>query len=781
MSGPEGPVDDVGDPSALPSKDPDADPYAEQDGIYGETTSAGTSRDEPAFEEMGPQVTFDQLLEYLAIDSGLRRSCKSLPITMALWITFVLLVLQHGQARGSYEAASFLSDAIIAAAVPTELPGTNTSSANFLPGAYFPGLTIGTIREKDHILPWLQGGLAPMIMPDGTSVNQMLEMQMLVGHVRVRQTRGRSTSTCTLANGYENFYSGKCHPSGGNPGVYGPKRASYQLEDYAFHNQGNERYEMWLEVGRPAHVINERVSELIAGKWVDLNTQDITVSALFLNMEAHIYCLAEMKFILHREGFIETDVKVKPVRGDVFTHWSHIFLDVVWSLLILLLLFEASQLAYDAYEREIFGLYLKDPYTWLDWFSVILGALLGWFFAGLIYQLDVFEIKVAGLGDAPRLSVVEALAFDKVQAQQDEFDYHAKVSALFYQLGNVAWAVEWHRLLAFWYSVVVVCRFLRGFTGQPRMAVLIQTLLFCSDFLLHYMIVFVMVMGNFTLGGYILFGGQVSGWSTYGSSLSRILLVLFNHFDFDELYDVAPVTSTVWYISFLIVVSMMLLNLLLASILNGYLEVRQRLGEPGAGFIKQIRDMMDQRSWSRTYEGSRKTAPNEEILKLLAADIDPHRVEKFGRMRMDRRLRTEDDLKEAEKSPVVTVDFLCKRGCSPEEADRLLERAIEWKHSLSVTSSPSHRLMLLVARQMSYVTKEVDLMSTRTKTKIENSMKGVDRLDLKHAKCVALAKRIQRAQELPPGWTAHVDDKGRRYLRQEETGLTSWTLPRHLV
>merc|ERR1719253_2126858 len=100
------------------------------------------------------------------------------------------------------------------------------------------------------------------------------------------------------------------------------------------------------------------------------------------------------------------------------------------------------------------------------------------------------------------------------------------------------------------------------------------------------MIVFVIVIGNFTLGGYILFGGQVSGWSTYGSSLSRVLLVLFNHFDFDELYDVAPVTSTVWYISFLIVVSMMLLNLLLASILNGYLEVRQRLGEPGAGFIK---------------------------------------------------------------------------------------------------------------------------------------------------------------------------------------------------
>jgi len=130
---------------------------------------------------------------------------------------------------------------------------------------------------------------------------------------------------------------------------------------------------------------------------------------------------------------------------------------------------------------------------------------------------------------------------------------------------------------------------------------------------------------------------------------------------------------------------------------------------------------------------------------------------------------------------VITVEFLTLRGCSPADAERLLERAVEWKHSLSVTSSPSHRLMLLVARQMSYITKEVDLMSKRTKTKVENSTKGVDRLDLKHAKCVALAKRIEKSQKLPPGWTAHVDHEGRRYLRQEETGLTSWTLPRHLV
>jgi hypothetical protein len=72
-------------------------------------------------------------------------------------------------------------------------------------------------------------------------------------------------------------------------------------------------------------------------------------------------------------------------------------------------------------------------------------------------------------------------------------------------------------------------------------------------------------------------------------------------------------------------------------------------------------------------------------------------------------------------------------------------------------------------------------MRVKTTAKVAWAGKAMDRLDLKHAKSVSLAKRIRRAQELPPGWTAHTDDQGRRYLRQTETGLTSWTLPRHLI
>lgn len=87
----------------------------------------------------------------------------------------------------------------------------------------------------------------------------------------------------------------------------------------------------------------------------------------------------------------------------------------------------------------------------------------------------------------------------------------------------------------------------------------------------------------------------------------------------------------------------------------------------------------------------------------------------------------------------------------------------------------------MVVRQMHLLRFESERLQERLVKKFDHSVKVVDRIDLKHAKCHSLARRLRKGQTLPPGWTAHVDDQGRRYLRQEETGLTSWTLPKHLL
>merc|ERR1711865_119577 len=110
--------------------------------------------------------------------------------------------------------------------------------------------------------------------------------------------------------------------------------------------------------------------------------------------------------------------------------------------------------------------------------------------------------------------------------------------------------------------------------------------------------------------------------------------------------------------------------------------------------------------------------------------------------------------------------------------ERLLERMSESGHHIEKRSSPPERLALFIARQMTMLRFGAEHMRKKTIAKVCSASKAVDRIDLKQAKSLALAMRLRRAQQLPPGWTSHLDADGRRYLRQEETGLTSWTLPR---
>jgi len=176
-----------------------------------------------------------------------------------------------------------------------------------------------------------------------------------------------------------------------------------------------------------------------------------------------------------------------------------------------------------------------------------------------------------------------------------------------------------------------------------------------------------------------------------------------------------------------------------------------------------------------------KSTPDEDLLRMLSADTDAAHIKKLMNMKTDRRLRTRDDLAKAEKDVAVDVEFLVQRGMDPLSAERLLERCLQWAGNISTTSSATNRLMLLVAKQMNFIQLEAERMQRKVRSRIDRAAQSADRVDVKHAKCIALSKRLQRAQKIPAGWTVHRDEQGRRYLRHEQSGLTSWTLPRGLI
>jgi hypothetical protein len=310
--------------------------------------------------------------------------------------------------------------------------------------------------------------------------------------------------------------------------------------------------------------------------------------------------------------------------------------------------------------------------------------------------------------------------------------------------------------------------------------VLVQTVLSAFDFFMHYLVVFAVAFLTFCLSGYILFGEQNEGWSTVGRSINSLFMVMFGEFP-EHFKGDAAITAGFWFWTCYITFQVLLFNILLAAIVHRYLDVRARLGEPGAGLFRQCWQLFNEFWWMRSYEGTQKSVPPETLLDMLSADTDPAHIEKCGRLNVDRRLRTREDLAKAELDPPIDVQFLVDRGCNERAAEQLLDKVRNWRFDISMTSAPSHRLMIMLAKHMTFVKAQTEYLQSRMHARVDAAAKSVDRLDLKHAKCVPLARRIRKAQELPHGWTSHADEDGRRYLRHEESGLTSWTLPRQLI
>ncbi len=88
-----------------------------------------------------------------------------------------------------------------------------------------------------------------------------------------------------------------------------------------------------------------------------------------------------------------------------------------------------------------------------------------------------------------------------------------------------------------------------------------------------------MVFFNFAFGGHALFGAFLDSYSTPNKAINTSFLALLGDFNYTEMLEVAPITASLWFWSFMIFTSFILLNLLIAIIFDHYMVVRDEVGE----------------------------------------------------------------------------------------------------------------------------------------------------------------------------------------------------------
>jgi hypothetical protein len=131
--------------------------------------------------------------------------------------------------------------------------------------------------------------------------------------------------------------------------------------------------------------------------------------------------------------------------------------------------------------------------------------------------------------------------------------------------------------------------------GQPRLAIVVNTMRSAAVDLVHLFIVFGIIFIAYVVSGHILFGRRMEPFATLEGSIAFTFgIVLMKEFDFQTLTEQDFLTSCIWVWTFVLLVVLVLINIILAMIFDTYGEVRSHVLESDSlGFtLKRIFDQL---------------------------------------------------------------------------------------------------------------------------------------------------------------------------------------------
>jgi hypothetical protein len=549
------------------------------------------------------ELPLKQVEAYLISQREMNENCSAIPFTLLLFITFVWLTVLHGQTTQTYHVTS---------AVHKDLEGISIMRAD--KHGDLVGVTLDTHRTPDELFDWIGAGLVTHInsiyghltehdadyeaAQEGTPAGRLRTFNQVIGAIRVTQVRN-PLGDCPY--NMEDVYAAPCHAA---------EEAAYE----------NLKDVMLIDVKDPRDVAVQRMEQLRNRNWMGDFTKQVDIEMAILNAEIGIYLLMHIEVKFERAGSPSNKIALSMLPADVFPNWTYFIPDILWVLLIFSLFQQEVKQVYVETCKGEFWDYISDIWNFIDWLSISLGVFVAIFFLLLVDQINSVEQRAI---EVPfRISDDNNLYIDEIRSKAEYTEYTKLLDTLLSEMQSVTTQQEFHRLAMFWYILLIVARFFKGFRGQTRLAAMSSAVLITFFDFLHLGLIVGTVFVNFALGGYILFGSQLHEWSTLIQSVNSALAVLGGEFNFDATYRIAPLTATLWFWSYLIFLCFVVINAIVAIVVRGYTDVKVRLGEISETLYGDTVLYMGEQKWRGSISSDIMLKNPEAILDDVSPDAD---------------------------------------------------------------------------------------------------------------------------------------------------------------
>jgi len=564
-------------------------------------------------------------------------------------------------------------------------------------------LTWEKISTPQEVLIWLEHGLLPDIW--GTVAGKVirrpglvLNRNLVIGGVRARQTRADlNASHCHLRYGLEEWYTISCRGDETDTETFGPAATGNLTELMAIPEgsraaftpsrtapAGSGIFDALFDVERPLADALETATYIRRHDWLTLSTQTLELQALMVNAECANFAVLSIELKFDFDGKLHKDMHVRVIDAARSAEASRSSLpEILWVVLIAELVCEELWQIFWLIRAGEIKKYFRDFWNIVDWTSVLVGMSLAVYTFWIGSQVELLSQTVSAFPVSPLSSDVVA------EDYQDQWSTAIDDALYIYDL------TIYRQLCLFWYASIVTVRFLKAFFGQAKLALLQLTLTEGFWDVLHFLIMFLVLFNNFAVGGKILFGTESIDWSTYPNAVSTSVLILMGSPKFDQLYAIAPVSATLWYWMFLVIMVFLMMNLLIVIISEYFYQTRRNTGDT-KGILSDIKlswkDFLWRLDWRRDKfsEGEYKECfmsnPYADLIEGLMenAEVDDEMEKAADSSVLGFRLKRkqQEDLSIEEQTPetnpgvaLVTSLELRKIGCDALTAEHLLEES----------------------------------------------------------------------------------------------------------
>lgn len=383
----------------------------------------------------------------------------------------------------------------------------------------------------------------------------------VVAGMRLRQER---TAPQACSNEDASFsgklHTGECVPDPGywlKPEV----RQSLFSKDHLIDREKS----VYLLSGSNASLIRQQLRALENKAWLDPYTSKVEMLYTLYNPHIGTLSACHIVFFVNRAGHFYRMVQPVTFWLNPYHGWHNYIADAMWIFMIMKIAFEETLEIRKICKRHGFIEGLKFYFSlanFIDWGNVAYTLVI----AVLWHQ---HLVKLGELDDMLEMADV---------ARPGSFPDDATRKDYFEHIESIVHGGEYRRAALSLYPFVVVSRFFKAFDAQPRLSLVTSTINRASTDLFHFGLVFASIFGLFALSAMILFGQDIGEFANFGRASDNSFHVLLGDFDWEVMKNVGRIPAGLWFWSFMCLVNLVMLNMLLAIVMDVYTEIRGAIG-----------------------------------------------------------------------------------------------------------------------------------------------------------------------------------------------------------